>query len=203
MRVCRTYCTGSGNLPSYWPRCQSSSHAPHPTVPLRKSPPAHRCREPSWIPARPVLGYSSPVRASLTDRTGRSASASTWARTTGVRMRLVSPSRDAAEWGPVRQFEFGLVVRRTLQLLPCWDRPSYAGWQLEVHEGMEGQLLVRYRGETIPTQEAPSRPSLLHPHNGALPYHIELERGVNGAASHHDGAQTSIEAARVNIGAGH
>ena len=42
---------------------------------------------------------------------------------------------------------------RTLQLLPGKERPSYAGAQLEVHEGLDGQLLVQYRGRTIPTQE--------------------------------------------------
>ena len=34
---------------------------------------------------------------------------------------------------------------RTLQLLPGKERPSYAGAQLEVHEGLDGQLLVQYR----------------------------------------------------------
>ena len=40
---------------------------------------------------------------------------------------------------------------RTLQLLPGKERPSYAGAQLEVHEGLDGQILVQYRGRTIPT----------------------------------------------------
>ena len=73
---------------------------------------------------------------------------------------------------------------RTLQLLPGKERPSYAGAQLEVHEGLDGQLLVQYRGRTIPTQEAPPRPGVLRTSNGALPYGPGLERRVNGVGSH-------------------
>ena len=40
--------------------------------------------------------------------------------------------------------------------LPGKERPSYAGAQLEIHEGLDGQLLVQYQGRTIPTQEAPA-----------------------------------------------
>ena len=57
---------------------------------------------------------------------------------------------------------------RTLQLLPGKERPSYAGAQLEVHEGLDGQLLVQYRGRTIPTQEAPPRPGVLRASNSVL-----------------------------------
>ena len=57
---------------------------------------------------------------------------------------------------------------RTLQPLPGKERPSYAGAQLEVHEGLDGQLLVQYRGRTIPTQEAPPRPGVLRASNGSI-----------------------------------
>ena len=50
---------------------------------------------------------------------------------------------------------------RTLQLLPGTERRSYAGAVADVLEGLDGQLAVRYRGEIIPTQEAPPRPSVL------------------------------------------
>jgi hypothetical protein len=73
---------------------------------------------------------------------------------------------------------------RTLQLLPGKERPSYAGAQLEVHEGLDGQLLVQYRGRTIPTQEAPPRPGVLRASNGPLRYGPGLERRVNGVGSH-------------------
>jgi hypothetical protein len=73
---------------------------------------------------------------------------------------------------------------RTLQLLPGKERPSYAGAQLEVHEGLDGQLLVQYRGRTIPTQEAPPRPGVLRASNGPLRYGPGLERRVNGVGNH-------------------
>ena len=41
---------------------------------------------------------------------------------------------------------------RTLLLLPGKERPSYAGAQLEVHEGLDGQLLVQDQGRTTPTR---------------------------------------------------
>ena len=73
---------------------------------------------------------------------------------------------------------------RTLQLLPGKERPSYAGAQLEVHEGLDGQLLVQYRGRTIPTQEAPPRPGVLRASNGPLRYGPGLGRTVNGVGNH-------------------
>ena len=83
---------------------------------------------------------------------------------------------------------------RTLQLLPGKERPSYAGAQLEVHEGLDGQLLVQYRGRTIPTQEAPPRPGVLRTSNGALPYGPGLERRVNGVGSHPKKSLASLDA---------
>ena len=68
---------------------------------------------------------------------------------------------------------------RTLQLLPGMERPSYAGAQMEVHEGLDGQLLVQYQGRTIPTQEAPPRPGVLRDSNGPLRYGPCLDRRVN------------------------
>ncbi len=50
---------------------------------------------------------------------------------------------------------------RTLQLLPDMERPSYAGAVVDMLEGLDGQLAVRYRGEIIPSQEAPPRPGIL------------------------------------------
>ena len=73
---------------------------------------------------------------------------------------------------------------RTLQLLPGKEWPSYAGAQMEVHEGLDGQLLVQYRGRTIPTQEAPPRPGILRASNGPLRYGPGLERRVNGVGNH-------------------
>ena len=51
--------------------------------------------------------------------------------------------------------------QHTLQLLPDETRPTYAGVHVEIQEDLDGQLLVQYQGETIPTQEAPPRPAQL------------------------------------------
>ena len=51
--------------------------------------------------------------------------------------------------------------KRTLQLLPGRDLPSYAGLQVEVLEDLEDRISVQYLGQTINTQEAPPRPGLL------------------------------------------
>ena len=83
---------------------------------------------------------------------------------------------------------------RTLQLLPGKERPSYAGAQLEVHEGLDGQFLVQYRGRTIPTQEAPPRPGVLRASNGPLRYGPGFERRVNGVGSHPKESLASLDA---------
>ena len=44
---------------------------------------------------------------------------------------------------------------RILQLLPGTDRPSYAGLKVEVMERADGQLMIRYRGESVDFQESP------------------------------------------------
>ena len=91
---------------------------------------------------------------------------------------------------------------RTLQLLPGKERPSYAGAQLEVHEGLDGQLLVQYRGRTIPTQEAPPRPGVLRASNGPLRYGPGLERRVNGVGSHPKESLASLDASRQRLNGG-
>ena len=68
----------------------------------------------------------------------------------------------------------------TLQLLPSIERPSYAGAQVEVQERLDGQLVVRYKDRTIPTQEAPPRPGVLRAFNGA-----RVDRFVNGGIQTH------------------
>ena len=49
----------------------------------------------------------------------------------------------------------------TLQLLPCTDRPSYAGAAVNVLEGLDGRLEVQHEERIVPSQEAPPRPSVL------------------------------------------
>ena len=69
---------------------------------------------------------------------------------------------------------------RTLQLLPGTERRSYAGTIIEVLEGLDGQLAVRYRGEIIPSQEAPSRPSRLRSLTGPSSNGSAQHGGLNG-----------------------
>ena len=58
--------------------------------------------------------------------------------------------------------------RRTLQLLPGITRPTYAGVQVEVQEDLDGQLLMQYQGQTVPSQEAPPRPAQLRENAAAF-----------------------------------
>ena len=62
------------------------------------------------------------------------------------------------------------------------------------HEGLDGQLLVQYRGRTIPTQEAPPRPGVLRASNGPLRYGPGLDRRVNGVGSHPKESLASLDA---------
>ena len=71
--------------------------------------------------------------------------------------------------------------RRTLQLLPDQERPSYAGVRVEVLERPDGRLLVEYKGRMIPTQEAPPRPSLMR----VLSQTPSLNGSANGSGYHH------------------
>jgi transposase len=69
---------------------------------------------------------------------------------------------------------------RTLQLLPGTERRSYAGAVADVLEGLDGQLAVRYRGEIIPSQEAPPRPGILRSFNGSSSHGPHSHGGLNG-----------------------
>ena len=58
------------------------------------------------------------------------------------------------------------VVRfkhRRLQIQPGMDRPSYARARVTLHEGFEGALAVYYKGQRLPTTDAPPDTSLLRP----------------------------------------
>ena len=68
---------------------------------------------------------------------------------------------------------------RTLQLLPGTERRSYAGAVVEVLEGLDGQLAVRYQGESIASQEAPARPSVLRSFNGSSSHRPPTYGGRN------------------------
>ena len=69
---------------------------------------------------------------------------------------------------------------RTLQLLPGTERRSYAGAGVDVLEGLDGQLAVRYQGESIASQEAPSHPGILRSFNGSSSHRPSAHGGLNG-----------------------
>ena len=73
---------------------------------------------------------------------------------------------------------------RTLQLLPGQDRPSYAGVKVEVLEQYDGRLMVQYKGEMIPHQEAPPRAGAIRASNGALAPTPELAQVVRNLSRH-------------------
>ena len=50
---------------------------------------------------------------------------------------------------------------RVLQLLPGEERPSYAGLRMDVLERADGELLIRFQGETVDYQEGPQPSSAL------------------------------------------
>ena len=83
---------------------------------------------------------------------------------------------------------------RTLQLLPGMERPSYAGTVVEVLEGLDGQLAVRYQGEIIPSQEAPPRPGILRSFNGSSSHGSVPRLDLNGLGRRWEAALAALDA---------
>ena len=83
---------------------------------------------------------------------------------------------------------------RTLQLLPGTERHSYAGAVVDVLEGLDGQLAVRYRGEIIPSQEAPPRPGILRSFNGSSSHGTPPRPGLNGLSRRWEAALAALDA---------
>ena len=72
-----------------------------------------------------------------------------------------------------------------------------------VNEGLDGQLLVQYRGRTIPIQEVPPRPGVLRASNGPLRYGPGLDRRVNGVGSHPKESLASLDAIEADSATTH
>ena len=70
--------------------------------------------------------------------------------------------------------------RRTLQLLPGTDRPTYAGAAVDVVEGLDGNLVVQHEGHDIPSQEALPRPSVLRGFAGRTTHTLVIQHPTNG-----------------------
>ena len=74
---------------------------------------------------------------------------------------------------------------RVLQLLPDAERTSYAGLRVEVLERPDGQLIVRYEGRRVATQEPPPRMGALWAGATAWSPGPELRRVVSSVGDHH------------------
>ena len=73
---------------------------------------------------------------------------------------------------------------RVLQLLPDQERASYAGLRVEVLERPDGQLIVRYKGRRVATQEPPPRMGALWAGVTAWSPGPELKRVVSSVGDH-------------------
>ena len=74
---------------------------------------------------------------------------------------------------------------RVLQLLPNQERTSYAGLRVEVLERPDGELIVRYDGRRVATQEPPPRMGALWAGVTAWSPGPELRRVVSSVGDHH------------------
>ena len=82
----------------------------------------------------------------------------------------------------------------TLQLLPGTDRPTYAGANVDVLEGLDGQLTVEHEGQIILCQEAPARPETLRAVNG---YSSHTTPDRNGLGSRWETVLASLDRERA------
>ena len=83
---------------------------------------------------------------------------------------------------------------RTLQLLPGRERRSYAGAVVDVLEGLDRQLAVRYRGEIIPSQETSPRPGKLRSFNGSSSHKSGPRPNLNGLGRRWEAALAALDA---------
>ena len=74
---------------------------------------------------------------------------------------------------------------RVLQLLPDQKRTSYSGLRVEVLERPDGELMVRYEGRRVATQEPPPRMGALWAGVTAWSSGPELRRVVSSVGDHH------------------
>ena len=74
---------------------------------------------------------------------------------------------------------------RVLQLLPGQERPSYAGLRVDVMERADGELMVRYQGETVDYQEGPPPSSALWSAASACFPGPEQQEGADGVVNSH------------------
>ena len=91
-----------------------------------------------------------------------------------------------------------LYQRSLLQLFPTVERPSFAGAMVEIQERLNGQLVVTYKGITIPSRTAPPHARLLRDH-GVFGLRNGPRAPVNVAAgTAHQPITTEIVLAQVD-----
>ena len=74
------------------------------------------------------------------------------------------------------------------------ERRRYAGAVVDVLEGQDGHLAVRYQGEIIPSQAAPPRPGLLRSFNGSSSHGSPAHGGLNGLGRRWAAALAALDA---------
>ena len=85
---------------------------------------------------------------------------------------------------------------RVLQVLPGADRPSYAGLRVDLLERADGELLIRYQGETVDYQEEALRyPALWGDGSGTFPTPEGPEATEERITGHLDQDQQKLLAA--------
>ena len=90
---------------------------------------------------------------------------------------------------------------RVLQLLPDKERTSYAGLRVEVLERPDGELIVRYEGCRVATQEPPPRIGALWAGVTAWSPGPELKRVVSSVGDHHISRSQQRQLAAPGTGA--
>ena len=97
---------------------------------------------------------------------------------------------------------------QAIQLLPGWDRPSYAHARVEVQERLDGSLVMAYQSQTIATTPAPPHPVTLRARKGARgltsasPGLVDMERhhGTRSQREGKDGLPPAHEKAPIDRG---
>ena len=74
---------------------------------------------------------------------------------------------------------------RVLQLLPGMDRPRYAGIRVDLLERADGELMIKYHGDTVAFQEAPPPSSALWGSAGPCSPGSEVQPIAGGPANGH------------------
>ena len=83
---------------------------------------------------------------------------------------------------------------RTLQCCRGRSGAAMRGRVVDVLEGLDGQLAVRYRGEIIPSQEAPPRPGIPRSFNGSSSHGPPPRPDLNGLSGRWEAALAALDA---------